>query len=168
MGLHLKDYLPVELFLIITMWDKVVIYWPWGKEINNLLAFAERYLSHYIKAGVFDYQVLIQCKYGIWPAWPHFPEYTPHILSSLCVSQAALIRTSSPLRLIPDMKHLFKRHEAQFFRLSLSMVQSFRLAHRWFCLPGGKQKVLGDEGASSTMPPLPLIATICGCFADNK
>ena len=41
----------------------------------------------------------------------------------------------SPLRLMPDMKHLFKRHEAQFFRLSLSMVQSLRLAQRWFCLP---------------------------------
>lgn len=65
MGLHLKDYLPVELFLIITMWDKVVIHWPRGKEINNLLAYAERHLSHYIKAGVFYYQVLIQCKYGI-------------------------------------------------------------------------------------------------------
>ena len=41
----------------------------------------------------------------------------------------------SPLRLMPDMKHLFNRQEAQFFLLSLSMVQSLRLAQRWFCLP---------------------------------
>lgn len=52
----------------------------------------------------------------------------------------------APFRLIPDMKHLFKRHEAQFFRLSLSMVQSFRLAHRWFCLPGSNTE---DECSTS-------------------
>lgn len=52
------------------------------------------------------------------------------------------VAAPSPFRLIPDMKHRFRRHEAQFFRLSLSMVQSLRLAHRWFCLPVGKQKSL--------------------------
>lgn len=31
-----------------------------------------------------------------------------------------------------------------------------------------QKKVLRHKRASSTMPPLPLIATICGCFADNK
>lgn len=74
------------------------------------------------------------------------PFSTPHTPSPSFVTGPAQISTSLPLRLIPDRKHLFKRHEAQFLRLSLSMVQSFRLAHRWFCLPGGKQKSWGISG----------------------
>lgn len=46
----------------------------------------------------------------------------------------------SPPRVIPASKHFFRRHEGQFFLLSLSMVQSFRLAHRYFCFPKRKKK----------------------------
>lgn len=87
------------------------------------------------------------------------PSYFP-----FSVSLWDFIFSPSPLRLIPDMKHLFKRHEAQFFLRSLSMVQSFRLAHRWFCLPGGTERFRGDEVAFSTMIRLPLIVLICGCL----
>lgn len=40
-----------------------------------------------------------------------------------------------PPRVIPTSKHFWRRQDGQFFLLSLSMVQSFRLAHRYFCFP---------------------------------
>lgn len=43
-----------------------------------------------------------------------------------------------PPSVIPASKHFLSRHEGQFFRRSLSMVQSFLLAHRYFCFPASK------------------------------
>lgn len=45
-----------------------------------------------------------------------------------------------PPRVIPASKHFFSRHDGQFFLLSLSIVQSFLLAHKYFCLPKWKEK----------------------------
>lgn len=45
-----------------------------------------------------------------------------------------------PPRVIPASKHFLSRQDGQFFLLSLSMVQSFLLAHKYFCLPSDKKE----------------------------
>ncbi len=40
-----------------------------------------------------------------------------------------------PPSVIPASKHFLRRQDGQFFLLSLSMVQSFLLAQRYFCFP---------------------------------
>lgn len=50
-----------------------------------------------------------------------------------------------PPRVIPASKHLFSRQDGQFFLLSLSMVQSFLLAHRYLCFPINTSQSLTDK-----------------------
>lgn len=51
-----------------------------------------------------------------------------------------------PPSVIPASKHFLSRHEGQFFRRSLSMVQSFLLAHRYFCFPASKGSLFQSFG----------------------
>lgn len=51
------------------------------------------------------------------------------------VEHMTLYHRNLPPSVIPASKHFFRRQDGQFFLLSLSMVQSFLLAQRYFCFP---------------------------------
>lgn len=132
-----------------------------------IITFAEMHLLHCIKEETLD---LVRSSPIHVRYLTTLSKYTQQIVSFLYLSFLYLSATfnSSPLRLIPNMKHLFKRHEAQFFRLSLSMVQSFRLAHRWFCLPGGTQKSRGMRDRIKQYIYAVTLGNNMWVFTDNK
>lgn len=51
------------------------------------------------------------------------------------VEHMTLYHRNLPPSVIPASKHFLRRQDGQFFLLSLSMVQSFLLAQRYFCFP---------------------------------
>ncbi|MBN3318738.1 OPHN1 protein, partial [Atractosteus spatula] len=71
------------------------------------------------------------------PAKPPNLAATEETTVSYVASKAKFFENASRQigRVIPASKHFLRRQEGQFFLLSLSMVQSFLLAHRYFCFP---------------------------------
>lgn len=118
----------------------------------------------------FTVLVLETCKCFLKLIMLHQPHFFSHLLTRNTPSTFVICRTSLavpahckdpgdiiqtvPPRVIPASQHFRRRQDGQFFLLNLSMVQSFRLAQRYFCLPTNIRRnsrwVVGTDQTRST------------------